>query len=373
MNLVSLARIVVLALVAAAFAPAHPGLAAPQQNQPGKNVLKLPPQGKPQAQPARPAPPPPSAAPRAPVEVKDVPHFVPPGPPPLDESQLRPAVAAVLKAASLSPSDDDVSRWVDGGPCWVWVAVKRDLPWAKHRFSYTGGCKQGRADGAGKLKAEGQDAQGVWAPLYEIEGVFLSGVLLAEVKEGSGAKLAIGLRDRSALLHLGSGLNDEADVFAAALADDQGRLSLCQAKALLAVTGNVGADEAALRQILRRSVAVMIAECPDRIQQVWRITLAGREGLAFSSQGGVATVSAILAQAEIRDGVTYAFSPAATAQPTLLSLAKPVEGAPALVWTEPGDGDKTTLMLVVGVPLFLLILLQGVARFAAARANRQRP
>lgn len=326
-----------------------------------KNVLKMP-QSKGGATPPKPA-----AAPRTPVEVKEIPQFVPPGPPPLDEGQMRPALAAVIKAAAFSVSEEDGARWIDGGPCWVWVAAKHELDWAKYRFAYEGGCKQGRADGKGRLKAEGLDGEGKWTPLYEIDGAFLSGIAQSESKESANVRFAVGLRDRTVLTYVGASLNEEGDVFAAALADDQGRSSICASQALLAVANEESADDASLRQLLRRSVAVMADECPDRVAQVWRTTLVSKNGLVLASLDGASTVAPILAQAEIREGTIFDYASGPEARPHLLSQAKPVFGAQPLVWTETSDDDDMTLALVVGIPLLLILLLQITARITARK------
>jgi hypothetical protein len=334
-----------------------------------KNVLKLP-QGKPGASaPAAKTPPPPQAAPRIPVVPQTVPAFVPPGPPPVDDTGLSAPVAAVLKAAQTLSAEEDSARWVDAGRCWVWVGMKRDKPWPKYRFTYDGECKQGRADGQGTLSIESQDAEGKWSLLAGIGPSWLSGFPLGDVKEGTGARLIVGLADRTVLSWMGPSLNEETEVFSVGRPDDQGRVVPCKSQGVLAVaqSGDIGGDR--FKLLLRRSVSVVNGQCPGQTRTLWQTTLAATDNLALVIRQGMAAVEPTRAQAEVRDGILYDYSQRFQTQPTLLPTAQPVPGAPALLWTSPSDEIDPQLALVFAVPAGLLLLLLGAVRFAYAQSR----
>ncbi len=354
-------------------APAPAPATAPAQTkavpakEPSKNTLQLP-SAKTAAPALKAAPPAPVAAPRQPVEPRAIPAFVPPGPPPLDETSLHKPVLAVLKAAQAMGAEEDSARWVDTGACWVWIGMKRVQAWSRYRFSYEGGCGQGRAEGAGKLKIESQNAQGKWEPETEFETIWKSGVPLSDAKAGTstGGNLLIGLADRTVLSWMGSSMNEEAEVFAVGRADDQGRVTPCASQSLLAVaqSSDIGGDR--FKHLLRRAVSVVGAQCQDNMRTLWLVSLVPSEGLVLSSRQGAVNAQPIKAQAEIREGVIYAYSQRFATPPALLPQTSSVPGAQMLSWTPPIEELDHQLLLVFALPVFLLILLLVAMRIAYA-------
>lgn len=317
----------------------------------------------------RPAPPAPTAAPRTAVEANAIPAFVPPGPPPIDETGLHQPVVAMLKAAQAMNPDADLARWIDGGPCWVWVGMKRDQPWAKYRFAYQGACKQGRADGQGFLKVETQNGEGKWTPAFDIDTVFLGGIPLADPKSGAESKLVIGLPDRTVLSWMGSSLNEEAEVFTVGLADDQGRAAPCASgrSILAAVRADISGAKN-YKHLLRRAASVVGSQCQQQMRARWLTTLVAAEGLTLTSRQGFAVTEPVLAQAEIRDGLIYTYGQDFPSPPSLIAQASPVAGALALAWTPPVEEMDYQLLMVIALPVLLLLLL-----LAAVRSARVKP
>lgn len=322
---------------------------------------------------ARPAPPAPKAAPRTAVETNTIPAFVPPGPPPIDENGLHQPVVAMLKAVQTMNPDADLARWIDGGPCWVWVGMKRDQPWAKYRFAYQGACKQGRADGQGVLKVESQESAGKWTPVFDLDTLFQNGIPLADPKSGAESKLVIGLPDRTVLSWMGSSLNEVSEVFTVGQADDQGRVSPCTASpGILAVQRDNNIDAKQYKHLLRRAASVVGSQCQQQQQMRarWLTTLVAAEGLTLTSRQGFAIAEPVLAQAEIRDGLIYAYGQDFPSPPSLIAQASPVPGAAALAWTPPVEELDYQLLMVVALPVLLLLLLLAGLRMARSR-NRQ--
>jgi hypothetical protein len=289
---------------------------------------------------------------------------------------LRPTVAALLAAAEKGGGEEDAARWIDAGKCWVWYGAKREAPWSRYRFNYEGPCRNGRAEGSGRLDVKvnpnGDGAKNGaknFEPRPEITASWRSGVPLAD-KPGSRPDIATGLSDRAVLSWVGSTQNEEAEIFAVSKADDQGQVSACQAQAALAVTAQPPSNEAQLKILLRRSALVLNAFCPERAAALWTVTLAPAEGLAFYGRQGGATVQPILARAEIREGVIFDFK-AGVAEPLpLLPSAQPVAGAEPLVWTQTqGGGPLQSLALPGGLALLLLLGL-GAAFINMLRASR---
>lgn len=351
-------RLVILAAVLFLASAPTPGLTQ-SLKQPAKQAVKPV---------AKPAPPAPTAAPRTAVETKTIPAFVPPGPPPMDETGLRQPLVAMLKAAQAMNPEEDLARWVDGGPCWVWVGMKRDQPWAKYRFVYQGACKQGRADGQGLLKIEAQDGEGKWAPAFNIDTLFLGGIPLADPKSGAESKLVIGLPDRTVLSWMGSSLNEESEVFTVGRADDQGRVSPCAAgQGILAAVRADKIDAKHYKHLLRRSASVVGSQCQQQVRIRWLATLVAAEGLTLSSRQGFAGADPLLAQAEIREGLIYAYGLDFPSPPSLIPQTSPVPGAAALAWTPPVEELDYQLLMVVALPVLLLLLLLGGMRMARSR------
>ncbi|MBF0269114.1 MAG: hypothetical protein HQL44_11035 [Alphaproteobacteria bacterium] len=344
--------------------------AAPPAKASEKNVLQPPAAKPPTAAPQRASPPQATPAPRAAVETRVIPAFVPPGPPPMAETDFRKPVLAVLKAAQAMNPEEDAARWVDAGPCWVWIGMKRDQAWAKYRFAYEGACRQGRADGKGRLKVENQDIQGKWVPLFDYETNFIGGVPLGDAIESGSAKLAVGLPNRSVLSWMGASLNEESEVFTVGKADDQGRVVPCAAQGIMAaaLATDIGGER--FKSLLRRSVSVVASQCPDRLRNLWLATLVPSEGLVLSSRQGLAGAEPVLAQAEIREGLIYTYSQRFASPPALAPQGTPVPGAQPLAWTPPIEELDHQLLLVVALPVFLLLLLLVAMRIAYASTRQ---
>ncbi|TAN51829.1 MAG: hypothetical protein EPN26_08630 [Rhodospirillales bacterium] len=288
----------------------------------------------------------------------------------MDETGLHKPVLAVMKAAQAVGAEEDAARWIDTGACWVWIGMKRDQAWSKYRFVFDGGCKQGRAEGQGRLKIERQDAQGKWGVESEFETAWLGGVPLGEAKDSSGGKLLIGLADRTVLAWAGSSANEEAEVFTISRADDQGRVNPCSSQAILSValSDEIGGDR--FKHLLRRSVSVVNSQCQERVRSLWLVSLVPSEGLTLSSRQGAVNAQPIRAQAEIREGLIYSYTQRFTSPPALMPQAASVPGAQPLVWTPPIEELDHQLLLVFALPIFLLVLLLVAMRIAYASTRQ---
>jgi len=309
------------------------------------------------------------SAPRPAVEPSALAPLAPPGPPAYVAEDRSQAVQALLRAAEKSPGEDDAARWIEAGTCWVWYAAKRDAAWSRYRFTYEGGCLNGRAEGRGRLFSDRAE-EGAGQRQVERIALWHKGVPVAEGNRPVPTTLLVGLPDRSFLAWIGTLAKDEGDVFAVGRADDEGRVAPCKAQSLLAVAPQTDLAPVAMPTMLKNAATLMASACPDRGRALWPVVLVGPE-LSLVGRQGAAVAQPVLMAGEVKDGLIYWSTLRPPVAPTLIPQAMPVAGAPPLTWTQTDDEFEFDTLVIYGLPAALLLVVLGLLR--VARRQRGTP
>lgn len=309
------------------------------------------------------------SAPRPAVEPSALTSLAPPAPPAYVAEDRSQAVQALLRAAEKSPGEDDAARWIEAGTCWVWYAAKRDAAWSRYRFTYEGGCLNGRAEGRGRLFSDRAE-EGAGQRQVERIALWHKGVPVAEGNRPVPTTLLVGLPDRSFLAWIGTLPKDEGDVFAVGRADDDGRVAPCKAQSLLAVAPQTDLAPVAMPTLLKNAATLMTNACPDRGRALWPVVLVGPE-LSLVGRQGAAVAQPVLMAGEVRDGLIYWSTLRPPVAPTLIPQAMPVAGAPPLPWTQTEDEFEFDTLVIYGLPAALLLVVLGLLR--VARRQRGAP